>query len=149
MNVFLYARVSTPEQAKKDLSIPDQFRQLRKHCKENNYIIAKEYTEPGVSGTDDKRPAFREMIDEALSKHYEVKAILVLTTSRFFGDSLKEKLYKKDLKTKGVQVIAIHQRTSDALIGHLFEGFLELQYQYESEIIGFHTLRGMKENARK
>lgn len=149
MKVFLYARVSTPEQAKKDLSIPDQLRQLRKYCKDQNYSIVKEYIEPGVTGTDDKRPAFQEMIDDSLSKYYDINAILVLTTSRFFRDSYKAKFYKKTLKKKGIQVIAIHQKTTDDPIGHLFEGFLELQDQYESEMIAFHTLRGMKENARK
>ena len=36
MAVALYARVSTPRQAEKDLSIPDQLRQLREYCKAHN-----------------------------------------------------------------------------------------------------------------
>ena len=36
MAVALYARVSTPRQAEKDLSIPDQLRQLREYCKAQN-----------------------------------------------------------------------------------------------------------------
>ena len=33
MAVALYARVSTAKQAEKDLSIPDQLRQMREWCK--------------------------------------------------------------------------------------------------------------------
>ena len=36
MAVALYARVSTPRQAEKDLSIPDQLRQMREYCKARN-----------------------------------------------------------------------------------------------------------------
>ena len=55
MAVALYARVSTPRQAEKDLSIPDQLRQMREYCKARNLPIAYEYIEPGVTGTDDRR----------------------------------------------------------------------------------------------
>jgi len=149
MNVFLYARVSTPEQAKKDLSIPDQLRQLHEYCQQNNHTIVKEYQEPGVTATDDKRPAFQEMIAAAVSKQYNATAILVLTTSRFFRDALKAKVYKRKLKRYGIKVIAIKQETTDDPMGNFMEGMFELIDQYESEINAFHTLRGMKENARK
>ena len=49
MAVALYARVSTPRQAEKDLSIPDQLRQMREYCKAQNLPIAGEYVEPGAS----------------------------------------------------------------------------------------------------
>lgn len=65
MAVALYARVSTAKQAEKDLSIPDQLNQMRDWCKANGYSIAKEYIEPGASATDDRRPAFQEMIADA------------------------------------------------------------------------------------
>ena len=65
MAVALYARVSTPRQAEKDLSIPDQLRQLREYCKAHNLPIAAEYIEPGASATDDRRPVFQQMIADA------------------------------------------------------------------------------------
>ena len=65
MAVALYARVSTPRQAEKDLSIPDQLRQMREYCKAQNLPIAFEYVEPGASATDDRRPVFQQMIADA------------------------------------------------------------------------------------
>ena len=49
MAVALYARVSTPRQAEKDLSIPDQLRQMREYCKAQTLPVAFEYIEPGAA----------------------------------------------------------------------------------------------------
>ena len=68
MAVALYARVSTTKQADKDLSIPDQLRQMRDWAKRNGYAVAKEYIEPGASATDDRRPEFQQMISDATLK---------------------------------------------------------------------------------
>ncbi len=65
MSVALYARVSTTKQAEKDLSIPDQLRQMRDWCARNGYRVAQEYVEGGASATDDRRPVFQQMIADA------------------------------------------------------------------------------------
>jgi len=43
MIAALYARVSTSKQAEKDLSIPDQIRQVREWCERNGNSVAAEY----------------------------------------------------------------------------------------------------------
>ncbi len=149
MRVLLYGRVSTQRQAEHDLSIPDQLRQLREYCQRNGHEIVQEFRDAGLSATDDNRPGFREMIDFAIDRSNGVEAVLVLTTSRFFRDAVGSRVYKKTLKRAGVRVVSITQETSDDPMGGFIEGIFELQDQYESEINGFHTLRGMKENARR
>jgi DNA invertase Pin-like site-specific DNA recombinase len=76
-------------------------------------------------------------------------SILTLTTSRFFRDATEARFYKRSLSKNGVKVTAIHQETSDDPMGGFIEGIFELIDQYESDMNGFHTLRAMKENARK
>ena len=85
-NVVLYARVSTPEQAEKDLSIPAQFDALRRYCSAHSYTVVNEYVEPGSSAyqDDDRRPVFRRMIGDVTTAGAEVQAILVCYTSRFY-----------------------------------------------------------------
>ncbi len=62
MIVALYARVSTYKQAEKDLSIPDQIRQIKEWCEERGaWLLRQEYIEEGASATDDRRPAFQRM----------------------------------------------------------------------------------------
>lgn len=102
----LYARVSTVKQAEKDLSIPDQLKQMREWCKRNNHNVAVEYVEEGASATDDRRPVFQKMIGEASSNNF-VSAIVVHSLSRFFRDSLEFALYERKLQKAGVKVISI------------------------------------------
>ena len=145
----LYVRVSTGRQAEKDLSLPDQEKQLRAYCQQKGWNVHRVYVEPGASARDDKRPVFQEMIADARSKAHPFDIILTLTTSRFFRDATQARIYKNRLAKHNVKVTAIHQETTDDPMGGFVEGIFELIDQYESEMNGYHTLRAMKENARK
>jgi site-specific DNA recombinase len=149
MKAAIYARVSTGKQAEKDLSIPDQIRQLTDYCRAKDWTVRKTYVEPGASARDDKRPVFQEMMLDALGKDRPFDVIMTLKTSRFFRDSTGAKIYKRRLAKKGIKVIAIHQEVSEDPMGSFVEGIFELIDEYESNINGFHTLRAMKENARQ
>jgi site-specific DNA recombinase len=149
MKAAIYARVSTGKQAEKDLSIPDQVRQLEEYCRKKGWTVQKSYVEPGASARDDKRPVFQEMMSDALHREHPFDVILTLTTSRFFRDSTGARIYKRRLAKKEIKVIAIHQEVSEDPMGSFVEGIFELIDEYESNINGFHTLRAMKENARQ
>lgn len=82
----LYLRVSTRRQADHDLSIPDQRRRLEAYCIARGWEVAAAFVEPGVSGTDDRRPAFQDMIDSAMEKPAPFDIIVVHSFSRFFRD---------------------------------------------------------------
>lgn len=145
----LYARVSTGKQAEKDLSIPDQIKQLKDYCREQKWVVQKIYVEKGASARDENRPVFQEMLTDALSKSHPFDVIVTLTTSRFFRDATKARVYKHKLAKVGVKVVSSHQQVSDDPMGTFMEGIFELIDQYESDINSFHTLRAMKENARQ
>lgn len=149
--VALYARVSTGKQAERDLSIPDQIRQLKEYCKTKRWTVVRIYKENGASAHDDKRPVFQEMIAEAKSEKHPFDAIVTLTTSRFFRDYIEAGLMRRELRKRGVEVIATQQNLTedDNPLGTVVTGFFELLDQYESEMNGFHTLRAMKENAKQ
>lgn len=53
-----YARVSTAEQAEKDLSLPAQCKAVAEFAARHDASIAQEYIEAGASGTDANRPVF-------------------------------------------------------------------------------------------
>lgn len=61
--VVSYLCVSTGRQVESDLSIPDQRHQIQRYCAARGWMIVEDYVEPGSSATDDRRPAFQEMID--------------------------------------------------------------------------------------
>lgn len=149
MIVALYARVSTTKQAEKDLSIPDQLRQMREWCKARKYSVAVEYVEPGASATDDRRPVFQQMIGEACTVIPPFDAIIVHSLSRFFRDMIEFGIYERRLKKHGVVVHSITQQTSDDPAGEMARRIFSLFDEYQSKENGKHTLRAMKENARQ
>src|SRR5438132_5925165 len=149
MAVALYARVSTPRQAEKDLSIPDQLRQMREYCKARNLPIAYEYIEPGASATDDRRPVFQQMIADGGQEPAPYEAIIVHSRSRFFRDLFEFLGYERRLKGAGVRVISITQQTADDPAGEMASKIFSLFDEYQSKENGKHTLRAMQENARQ
>jgi DNA invertase Pin-like site-specific DNA recombinase len=149
MAVALYARVSTPRQADKDLSIPDQLRQMREHCKAQNLPIAFEYIEPGATATDDRRPVFQQMIADAGQDPAPYEAIIIHSRSRFFRDLFEFLGYERRLKRAGVRVISITQQTADDPAGEMASKIFSLFDEYQSKENGKHTLRAMQENARQ
>ena len=149
MAVALYARVSTTKQADKDLSIPDQLRQMREWCKRNGHSIGKEYVEAGASATDDRRPEFQQMVTDATLKPSPYEAIIVHSLSRFFRDFIEFALYERRLNKAGVKLISITQQTSDDPSGEMARRIFSMFDEYQSKENGKHTLRAMKENARQ
>jgi site-specific DNA recombinase len=147
--VVLYARVSTVEQAERDLSLPAQLDALRRFCTTRGYEIVGEYKEEGASGTDDNRKVFRRMLEDVLAPSKDVQAVLVYQSSRFMRNATKARALKDQLKRRGVRVVAIGQETTDDPMGHIIEGIFELIDQYESEVNGLRTSAAMRENAKQ
>ena len=80
MNVALYARVSTEEQARHGISIEAQVDSLRKWAEENGHIIVGEYIDNGVSArkTPSKRPALQALLADIPAKKTELIAFTKL-----------------------------------------------------------------------
>jgi site-specific DNA recombinase len=149
MAVACYARVSTTRQAEQDLSIPDQLRQMRDYCKNLGLLIAQEYVEPGASATDDKRPVFQQMIADASINPTPFDAIIVHSLSRFFRDVISFGLYERKLQKLGIKVVSVSQQTTDDPSGHLARRVFSAFDEYQSHETSKHTIRAMRENARR
>ena len=149
MHVALYARVSTVRQADNDLSIPDQLRQLNEWCKANGHLVVHEYVEPGASATDDKRPVFQQLINDAMQKPQAFEAIIIHSFSRFFRDAIQFGVYERKLGKNKVKVISITQQTGDDSAGEMMRRIINTFDEYNSKENSKHTSRAMKENARQ
>lgn len=57
-----YARVSSKEQAAKELSIPVQIEAIHNYCKQKSWKLVHEYINAGKSTKIDERPEFQRMI---------------------------------------------------------------------------------------
>ncbi len=149
VRVAIYARVSTPKQAEKDLSNPDQVRHIEEWAERNNNIVAAKYVEEGASATDDRRPEFQRMINDACSGSRAFDCIVVHSFSRFFRDHFGFLFYKRKLDKAGVKIVSATQHIGDDPAGEMLGNVISLFDQYQSQENAKHTLRAMMENARK
>jgi DNA invertase Pin-like site-specific DNA recombinase len=82
MRTALYARVSTLNGQDPEM----QLRELREYAARRGWEIADEYTDHGVSGSRDSRPALNRLMTDAQQRRFD--AIVVWKVDRF-GRSLR------------------------------------------------------------
>ena len=89
-----YLRVSTREQATKELSLPSQRREVGGHVEARGLTLERELEEPGRSATSTNRPVFRQMLEYVLRPGSTVAGIVVAHTSRFTRNSTEARIVK-------------------------------------------------------
>ena len=143
----IYLRVSTGRQAEHDLSIPDQRTQISTWLAQRRWVKAAEFVEPGASATDDKRPEFQRMIENASEGAFDI--IVVHSYSRFFRDAFGLEFYVRKLAKHGVRLVSITQELGDDPAQVMMRQVIALFDEYQSKENAKHVLRSMKENARQ
>lgn len=90
--VALYTRVSTGDQN------PEMQRQeLVQYLKRRGWLLCKEYSDKGVSGTKEHRPALDALLDDC--RHLKIDVVVVWKFDRF-ARSLKQLLHALELFRK-------------------------------------------------
>jgi DNA invertase Pin-like site-specific DNA recombinase len=82
VRVAIYARVSTLNSQDPEM----QLAELREYAGRRGWQITEEYTDQGVSGCKESRPALNRLMSDACRRRFD--AVLVWKTDRF-GRSLK------------------------------------------------------------
>ncbi|MBN2196786.1 MAG: recombinase family protein [Polyangiaceae bacterium] len=144
-----YLRVSTAEQAERELSLTAQRRAVGDFAGRHGAVIDREYVEPGASGTDRHRPVLTRLLGDVLQPTSTVGTIVVHHTSRFARDATYARVAKSKLRDVGVRVLSVSQDLPDDPMGTLMEGFFECIDQYESELNGIRTAAAMREAVRQ
>lgn len=142
----LYLRVSTGKQAERDISIPDQRKQLKAFCKNHAYIVAGEYKDERSARTD-KRAGFQTMMDDLLHGDLSCEIVVVHSFSRFFRDEVAAELYIRSLAKKGIRVVSLTQRIDDTPEGQFLRRILGIFDEYQSIETSKHVTRSLRENA--
>ena len=143
----IYARVSTAKQAEKELPVQSQIDKCQQHAKELGAEVAKVFTDEGISGTSDNRPAFQQAI--TYCENFDVDYFICWSTSRFARNSLEAKLNKRRLATSNTKISYVSQNIDDGDSGFIYEGILELFDEYYSRQVSQDTKRSMIANAQK
>ena len=151
VQVVTYCRVSSEEQAQKDISIPAQRKALKAWIgQQGGMALAGEFSDQGISAyaPADKRPGFCEMV--SFCRKHKVAFILVHKLDRFSRNREESILFKSLLRKHGVQVKSISENfDADTPQGFLYEGMIEVINQFYSMNLATETLKGMRENAER
>lgn len=137
----IYARFSSHGQTEQ--SIEGQLRECYEYAKRNDLIILHEYIDRALSGTNDKRPEFQQMIED--SKKRDFNYVLVYQLDRFARNRYDSATYKAKLKKNNVRVISAKENITTDASGVLMESVLEGFEQAN----GYYKLKNKIQNSKQ
>ena len=144
-NVVIYARYSSSAQTEQ--SIEGQLRVCKEYAERNGLKIINEYIDRAMTGTNDNRPAFLQMIEDSKKKQFN--KILVYKLDRFSRNRYDNAIYKHLLQQNGVKVISATEAISDSPEGVIMESLLEMFAELYSKDLSQKVKRGMRESILK
>ncbi|NDA81304.1 MAG: recombinase family protein, partial [Actinobacteria bacterium] len=145
----LYLRVSTGRQAAGEVSLPSQRELTRRYCEAQGWLVTEEYVEPGASATDDKRPVFQRMLEDARSHERRFDIICVHSFSRFYRNGAEMELTIRQLRKHGVEVVSTTQPTGHDPSQELMRQIIGIFDEYTSRENGKNVVRVMRESAKQ
>lgn len=141
----IYARYSSSSQTEQ--SIEGQLHDAYDFAERNGYTILREYIDRALSGTNDSRPSFQQMIKDSEKKSF--RYILVWKFDRFARNRYDSAVYKHELSKNGVRVVSVKENITDTPEGVILEGLLEAMAEYYSADLSQKIKRGRHESVRK
>ena len=141
MRVGIYARVST-----KDQCCDLQLRDLRAYCAARQFVIASEYVDEGISGTQDSRPQLNQLMADARKR--KLDAVLVWRFDRFARSSRHLMLALEEFRGLGVQFISYQENIETGTpLGQAIFTIVSAVAQLERDLICERVNAGIR-NAR-
>ena len=149
MNVGIYPRVSTQEQALNGHSIDEQIERCRKYCEAMRWNVYRIYTDAGYSGASLNRPGLQQMIRDV--KDGKLDKVLVYKLDRL-SRSQKDTLYLIEdvfLANKIDFVSMSENFDTSSAFGRAMIGILSVFAQLEREQIKERMTMGKEARAKE
>ena len=141
----IYARYSSDNQTEQ--SIEGQLRVCQDYAQRNDILILNTYIDRAMTGTNDNRPDFQQMLKDSYKKEWNY--VLVYKLDRFSRDKYESVIHKKTLEKNGTKLISAMENIPDTPEGIILESLLEGMNQYYSAELAQKVKRGMKETRLK
>lgn len=137
MRVALYSRVSTHEQ-----NAAMQLEELRAYCQRRQWEIAEEFTDAGVSGSKESRPALNRLLADAKRRKFD--AVLVYRYDRF-ARSLRQLVNAlSEFDALGIHFVSLHEGVDTSTPnGRLVFGIFASIAEFERELIRSRVRSGL------
>ena len=145
-NAVIYARYS-PGSKQTYQSIEGQLKECYAFAERSGLRVVHEYIDEHLTGTNDKRDSFLQMIEDSKKKGFQF--VLVYQLDRFARNRYDSATYKAKLKKNGVRVLSARENITDDASGILIEGVLESMAEYYSAELSQKIKRGMAISASK
>ena len=141
-SVAIYARVSTDKQ-----KVQMQLAELREYAQRAGWKIYREFVDEGYTGKDTSRPAFKEMLDEARRRKFDL--LLVWKLDRL-SRSLKDLITTLDeLGHLGIDFISYDNKIdTSSPTGKLVFQVIGAVAEFERNIISERVKAGLR-NAQR
>jgi site-specific DNA recombinase len=150
-NVVIYTRVSSKEQADKNLSLETQLKAIDEYAQRNNLKVQAYFGGTFESAKSDGRKEFMRMMEYIIKHKGQIKQLLVYTIDRFSrtgGGAIKLTTDLRDLY--GVNVLAITQPTDTTNPTGVFSQNMQLLIsQYDNDLRKLKCVAGMKHKFEK
>lgn len=141
----IYARYSSDSQSEQ--SIEGQLRVCEQYAKNNNFVILNTYIDRAMTGTNDNRPDFQQMIKDSANKEWQY--VIVYKLDRFSRNKYETAKNKKILKDNDVKLLSAMENIPDTPEGIILESLLEGMAEYYSAELAQKVKRGMNETRLK
>ena len=137
MRCAIYGRVSTVEQ-----STAMQLEELRAYCQRRGWEIAEEFTDAGVSGSKESRPALDRLLKAAKRRAFD--AVLVYRYDRF-ARSLRQLVNAlSEFDALGIHFVSLHECVDTSTPnGRLVFGIFASIAEFERELIRSRVRSGL------
>ncbi len=140
-----YLRYSSDRQTEQ--SIEGQKRVCDEFAKRNDIVIVDTYIDRAMTGTNDNREAFQQMLKDSDKKAWDF--VLVYKLDRFSRNKYEMAIHRKHLKDNGIKILSAMENIPDTPEGILLESLLEGMNQYYSEELSQKSKRGLRETRMK
>lgn len=144
-NAVVYARYSSHSQGEQ--SIDGQLAAARAYAEVKGYTIIHEYVDRAMTGRNDNRDEFQQMLSDCAKKQFQV--IIVWKVDRFGRNREEITFNKYRAKKHGVRVEYVAENLPDSPEGVILESVLEGMAEYYSLQLSQNIRRGYRENAKK
>lgn len=141
----IYARYSSTNQTEQ--SIEGQVHVCEDYAKKHDILIVDSYIDRAMSGTNDDRESFQQMLKDSNNKKWDF--VLVYKLDRFARNKYESAIHRKHLKDNGIKLVSAMENIPDTPEGILMESLLEGMNQYFSEELAQKVARGLHESRMK
>lgn len=141
----IYTRVSTKEQAEKNMSLETQRKACEHYSKQHNYRIMAYFGGTYESAKTDEREEFNTMLSFVKKSREKVSCIIVFSVDRFSRSGANAIYIADQLKQQGISLISVMQPADTSTpSGSLQQNIQFIFSEYDNQLRREKTITGMR-----